>query len=180
MLVRFQSVRLQASISKCEFHVIWIKYLDFIIITEGIKVDSEKVTAVLKWGVSDTVTRILSFLEFCNFYWRFIRNYSKIVKSLTHLTQKNMSFKWDTECQKVFKTFKIDLATASVLQYYDPDLETQLKTNILNNIIISILSQKFKDNWHFIAYYLATISDIKKNYEIYNKEILAIIKFLNI
>ena len=51
-----------------------------------------------------------------------------------------------------------------------------LTTNALNNIIAGVFSQKQPDkNWHLIAYYLKTMANVKLNYPIYNKEILAII-----
>ena len=46
---------LQASIKKCEFHVTWTKYLGFILTTEGIEVDPEKIQVIYNWKVPSTV-----------------------------------------------------------------------------------------------------------------------------
>ena len=86
VLERLRSAGLQASISKCECHVTRTKYLGFIITTittEGIEVDPEKISVIKKWAVPTTVS---SFLGFCNFYRRFIKNYSGIARGPEHCT----------------------------------------------------------------------------------------------
>jgi hypothetical protein len=49
---------LQASIKKCEFHVITTKYLGFIITPEGVQVDPAKVEAVISWKAPTTVVGV--------------------------------------------------------------------------------------------------------------------------
>jgi hypothetical protein len=83
---------LQALIKKYEFHVIKMWYLGFIISTDGIQVDLEKVIAVQKWKTPTTIRGVQSFLGFCNFYWRFIREYSHITKPLVTLMRKDVPF----------------------------------------------------------------------------------------
>jgi len=94
VLERLRSAGLQASISKCEFHVTRTKYLGFIITTEGIEVDPEKISVIKKWAVPTTVRGVQSFLGFCNFYRRFIKNCSGIARALHRLTRQNVPFNW--------------------------------------------------------------------------------------
>ena len=68
------------------------KYLGFIISTDGIEVNSEKISAVESWQPPKTVKGIQSFLGFCNFYRRFIRDYRKIAKPLVNLIKMNVLF----------------------------------------------------------------------------------------
>ena len=70
-------------------------YLDFIISTDGIEVDSEKISAVESWQPLKTVKGIQLFLRFCNFYCRFIRDYRKIVKPLINFTKMNVPFSFN-------------------------------------------------------------------------------------
>ena len=73
------------------------KYLGFIISTDGIEVDPEKVEVVEAWLPPTTVKGVQSFLKFCNFYRRFIREYKRIVKPLIYLTKKDILFVFNEE-----------------------------------------------------------------------------------
>ena len=95
VLQRLQDAGLQADIKKCKFSVKRTKYLGFIISTDGIEVNSEKISAVKSWQSPKTVKGIQLFLEFCNFYRRFICNYRKIVKHLVNLIKMNVPFSFN-------------------------------------------------------------------------------------
>ena len=82
VLTRLREAGLQADIKKCEFHVRKTKYLGFIVGEDGIEVDPEKISVLKNWQVPNTVRGIQSFLGFCNFYRRFIRNYGRIARPL--------------------------------------------------------------------------------------------------
>jgi hypothetical protein len=85
-------------LKKCEFGVTRTKYLGFIISTEGIEVDPDKVSVVRDWKAPGTVRGIQSFLGFCNFYQRFIRDYGIIAKPLVRLTKTAVPFVFNKEC----------------------------------------------------------------------------------
>jgi hypothetical protein len=76
VLERLRKAGLQAAIHKCEFHVKTTRYLGFIITLEGIKVDPAKIDIILKWMTPRTVRGVQLFLGFCNFYRKFIQEYS--------------------------------------------------------------------------------------------------------
>ena len=57
--------------------------------TKGLKIDPYKVEAVIRWESSRYIKDVQAFLEFANFYRRFIRGYSKIAALLLALTRKN-------------------------------------------------------------------------------------------
>ena len=65
---------------------------------EGIEVDPEKVSVIQEWQRPQTVRAIQSFLGFCNFYRRFIRDYGKIAKPLIRLTKTGVPFNFNREC----------------------------------------------------------------------------------
>ena len=95
VLQRLWDAGLQADIKKCEFSVKRTKYLGFIISTDGIEVDSEKISAVESWQSLKTVKGIQLFLRFCNFYRHFIRDYRKIVKPLVNFIKMNVPFSFN-------------------------------------------------------------------------------------
>ena len=178
VLERLRAAGLQASIKKCEFHTTRTKYLGFILTTNGIEADPEKTAIIRNWAVPTTVWGIQSFLGFCNFYRRFIKGYSRIAKALNQLTKKEVPFIWDDKCQQAFEELKHRLANAPVLYHYQPDLETRLETDASDGIVAGVLSQRHNDGWHPVAYYSKSMTDTEKNYEIHDKEMLAIIRAL--
>lgn len=179
VLQRLRETGLQASIRKCEFHVQRTKYLGFIITTEGIEVDPEKVAVIAKWTEPTTVQGVLSFLGFCNFYRRFVRAYSRVAKPLYRLTKKDTPFVWTPECQGAFEKLKSLLTNAPVLCRYDPSRETRVETDASDEVIAGILSQKLDDGcWHPVAFYSSSMSASEKNYDIHDKEMLAVVRAL--
>ena len=78
VLQKLHEAGLQADITKCAFHIKEISYLELIIMTEGVKMNSVKVSIIVKWFILVNVKDIQSFLGFANFYRRFIYDYSKL------------------------------------------------------------------------------------------------------
>ncbi len=76
------------NIIKCKFHVIQVSYLELIIIIEEVKINSFKIDIIVNWLTLINIKDVQSFLDFANFYKRFIYNYSRIVNLLTHLIRK--------------------------------------------------------------------------------------------
>jgi hypothetical protein len=98
-----------------------VRFLGQIISTEGIAVDPRKVQEVLDWKSPISVTQIRSFLGLAGYYRRFIPNFSKIVKPMTKLLEKESKFKWSLQCEETFLTLKKLLTTATMLA--QPDIE---------------------------------------------------------
>ena len=155
------------------------KYLGFIISTDGIEVNSEKISAVKSWQSLKTVKGIQSFLEFCNFYCRFIHDYEKIMKPLVNFIKMNVPFSFNQVCTEVFQELKNKLTSVSLLQHYDMNLLTMMKTDASDGVVAEILSQQHSDTeWYPVAYFSKTIAHAECNYEIHDKEMLAIIHSL--
>ena len=77
---------------KCEFHCQEVRYLGLIIGTEGIQMDRVKVEAIRNWPTPERLHDVRPFLSFANFYRRFIKGYSEVIRPMTLLTQKEMKF----------------------------------------------------------------------------------------
>ena len=180
VLTRLREVGLQADIKKCEFHVRKTKYLGFIVGEDGIEVDPEKISVLKNWQVPNTVKGIQSFLGFCNFYRRFIRNYGRIARPLVKLTRKNVPFKFDEACQKAFRELKNRLLSAPVLIHYRPNRATKLETDSSDGVVGAVLSQLYEEDnqWHPVAFFSKTMAPAECNYGIHDKEMLAIIRAL--
>ncbi len=123
-----------------------------------------------------------AFLGFANFYRRFIHGYSRIAAPLSNLTrkeQKSFVFPWtkDSPEQLAFDSLKKAFTNAPVLAHFDPDKETWLETDASDYVVAAILSQKKEDGQiHPVAFMSKKMSPQECNYEIYDKELLAIVR----
>jgi hypothetical protein len=144
---------------------------------DEIKMNLEKIRAIVEWNTSNHVKKIQTFLKFVNFYRRFIKNFFKIAKSLIRLTRKNQSFYWFENCQTAFEQLKRRVIEAFVLSYFFSELETFLESNSFDYVSIEILSQKENDDLiRSVTYFLKTLFFAECNYEIYDKDLLTIIR----
>ena len=177
VLDRLRAAGLQADIRKCEFGVTRTKYLGFIISTEGLAVDPEKVSAVVGWQAPRTVKGIQSFLGFCNFYRRFIPNYSRIARPLNLLTHKDVKWDFSDACHEAFQKLKDALVNAPLLIYHDFSRRSRLETDSSDGVIAAVHSQlNLDDAWHPVGYFSKTMVPAELNYEIHDKEMLAIVR----
>ena len=176
VLQKLHEADLQADIIKCAFHVKEISYLELIIITEEIKMNSAKVSIIVKWLTLMNVKDVQSFLSFVKFYQRFIYDYSKLAFSLTHLIKKDVLFEWITECQSAFNALKKAFTSDVILCHYNLNLKIIIKTDASDYVSKGILSQYNKnDVLHLIAYFFKKHNSAECNYEIYDKELMVIV-----
>ncbi len=89
ILRKLWEVNLQMNIIKCKFHVTQVSYLELIIIIKEIKMNSSKINIIVNWLILINVKDVQSFLDFANFYRRFIYDYSRITILL-----KDVLFVW--------------------------------------------------------------------------------------
>lgn len=170
---------LQVDIGKCEFETPSTKYLGLIITTDGIRMDPDKVKTIVEWEAPATVRELQRFLGFANFYRRFIRDFSGICRPLNDMLRKNAPWQWNTKQQEAFEDLKRTFIAAPVLAYFDYDRKTILETDASDWASGGVLSQ-YDDEGLLrpVAYFSAKHSAAECNYEIYDKELLAIIKSL--
>jgi len=164
--------------SKCEFHQNETEYLGFIIGQEGVKTDLVKTQAIWDWTAPKKIKQIQCFLRFCNFYRQFIQAFSRRARPLYARTKKECvgNWEWGDKEQKAFDELRTKLTTAPVLVYFDPLAPTKIETGASKYVCSGILSQQCKDwKWRPVAYRSKTMSNAECNYDIHNKELLAIV-----
>jgi hypothetical protein len=177
VLERLTTAGLHLKPEKCEFHKTEVKYLGLIVGAEGIKMDPSKVETVKSWPTPGNVRDVRSFLGFANFYRRFIMGYSKVVEPLTRLTRKEQPFRWETEHQLAFDTLKSSFTKAPILRRFDHDRDIVIVTDASDFVSAAILSQYDDDGiLHPVAYFSKKHSPAECNYEIYDKELMAIVR----
>lgn len=179
VLQRLMENGLQLDISKCEFETKETKYLGYIIEAgKGIKMDPEKVKAIREWELPTTVKGLRSFLGFANYYRLFIKNYADKTKPLNDLTKKDRPFVWEAAQQQAFEELKRKFTEEPVLATYDPERRTRLETDASGWACGGVLSQfnSIAKIWKPIAFFSSRHSPAECNYDIYDKELLAIVK----
>ena len=140
--------------------------------------DPQQVKDIVEWGAPTTLTRVREFLGFANFYHRFIKRYSQVIAPMVNLTKKNQPFIWDSYCDRAFEFLKTAFTTASVLAHFDPDREILVETDASDYVSTGVMSQH-DDNGilHPVAFFSKKYTPAEYNYEIYNKELMAIIRY---
>ena len=177
VLIKLREAGLQADVDKCEFHVTETKYLGLIISVDGIRMDPAKVKAIQEWEIPTCLREVRSFIGFCNFYRRFIRGFSKIAKPLDALTKKERIFEWTSACEKAFRTLQKRIGESPILIHFDRDKQCYLETDSSDHVNGGVLSQMGDDGeLHPVAFFSKNMSPAECNYEIYDKELLAIIR----
>lgn len=163
--------------SKCNFKVTWVELLGVILMPGKLKMDLVKVQGIVEWPMPKKLKDSQSFMGFCNFYWCFTKDFSTIACPLDQLTVKGTPFVWGPEQEKVFNAMKEAITLYLVLQQPNPNRPYQIECDTLNFATRAVLSQVMEDDreWHPVAFLSASMTKTKWNYEIYNKELMAVI-----
>ncbi len=106
VLDKLREVDLQINIDKCEFEIQKISFLKLLIFINDLQMNSWKVDVIQSWKVSWSLTHMQIFIDFCNFYQWFIKNFSKIIWLMIKLTWKDHLFEWTEICQMIFEELK--------------------------------------------------------------------------
>ena len=149
--------------------------------------DEDTVETVRNWSWEKMTTNgrlnnpfeVQQFLGFCNYDQQFIPKYSGKAEPLTRLTRKDEPFLWEAEQQLAFKTMVTAFTTASVLRHFDHDREVIIDTDASDYVSAGSLSQYDDDGvLHTVAHFSKKQSQAECNSDIYDKELMAIIKAL--
>ena len=175
VLCRLRESGLYCKLPKCEFSVTTCEYLGYILSPDGFRMSPEKIATVVDWPMPRKVKDIQSFLGFCNFYCRFIDKYSDITIPLTRLTRSNIKWDWSAACQTAFDTLKTAFTEAPVLSHWIPGRQITVKTDASDYAIAAILSITGDDgDIHPVAFRSRTLGPSELNYDMHDKELLAI------
>ena len=159
------------------FHVKEVEFLGYIVAVDGVTMSERKVQSIKDWKHPRSVKEVQIFIGFANFYRRFIKDFSKICKPITGTLKGDpRKFNWGPEQNKAFEELKQRFITAPILCHFFPDSETIVETDAGDFALGCVLSQ-FKDKrLHPVAFHSRKLSDAERNYEIHDKELLAILE----
>ena len=164
---------------KCKFAKERIKYLGRIISHNLVFMDPVKLAGIQNWPTPTTVKQVQSFLGFGNYYQWFIKKFAHLAWPLNNLLKKDVKFKWTNECQISFEILKKKFSEEPVLMMPDQTKPFQIKTNASKYASGAVLKQtNMNGKWHPIAFLSKTFTETERNYDIYDRELLAIIRAL--
>jgi len=160
---------------KCRFNQEEVDYLGVIVGKGEIKMDPVKVQGITDWPTPTNIHEIRSFLGFGNYYKDFIQHYSYITRPLHHLTRKNIAYEWGDEQEQAFALLKQLFTSYPVLRNPDPDKRYILDTDASKFAVGATLNQDYSDGRHPIGFFSKALLPAECNYDIYDRELLAII-----
>ncbi|GJZ29877.1 reverse transcriptase domain-containing protein [Tanacetum coccineum] len=141
----------------------------------GIEVDRAKVEVIAKLPHPTTVKGVCSFLGHAGFYRRFIQDFSKIARPMTHLLEKETPFFFLKECIESFNTLKRKLTEAPILIAPDWDLPFELMCDASDFAIGAVLGQRKNKHFQPIHYASKTMTEAQAHYTTTEKELLAVV-----
>ncbi|GJR33029.1 reverse transcriptase domain-containing protein [Tanacetum coccineum] len=175
MLQRCEDTNLSLNWEKSHFMVKEGIVLGHKISKKGIEVDKAKIDVIAKLPHPTTVKGIRSFLGHAGFYRRFIQDFSKISRPMTHLLEKNTPFIFSDDCIRAFQTLKDRLTEAPILIAPNWDLPFELMCDASDFAIGAVLGQRHEKHFRPIHYASKTLIEAQTNYTTTEKELLAIV-----
>ena len=162
--------------SKCEFGKRSIKFFGLVFSDQGISPDPEKVEALQHLSPPTNQAELRSFLGMANYSAQFIYNYATISAPLRELNRKNAHWRWTTKHEKSFDAIKESLRKTALLNYYDPNLKTEIVCDGSPVGISAMLVQynSTTQKPQVITYNSRSLTDVERRYGQIERESLAI------
>ena len=171
---RLHNFGLKVNRTKSEFVRTELTYLGYVINSQGISADPDKVAAVRNMPEPTTVLEADSFLGKVGYYSKFIPDYSDLTRPLIQSRKKGTEFVFGDEQRAAFQQLKELLCTAPILRYVDYSKPLYISTDASGYGIGAILFQKDGEKEHPIAYASRTLRDAELRYSATEREALAV------
>nr|GEW09526.1 reverse transcriptase domain-containing protein [Tanacetum cinerariifolium] len=141
----------------------------------GIEVDRAKVDVIAKLPHPTTIKGVRSFLGHAAFYRRFIQDFSKIARPMTHLLEKKTPFVFSKECIDAFDTLKKNLTEPPILVVPYWNLPFELMCDASDYAIGAVLGQRKSKHFQPFHYASKTMTKAHIHYTTTEKEMLAVV-----
>ena len=179
VIKRLEENDLYVKPEKCKWKVKEVGFLEVVIRPGGIKMEEEKVKGVLEWPMPKSVKYIQKLLGLANYYCQFIEGFATVVRPLHDLVKKDKKWDWMEKEKKAFKKLKERFTKEPVLAAPDIDKKMRMEVDASDYAMGGVLSIECKDGlWRPVAFLSKLLKETERNYEIHNKEMLAIIRGL--
>ena len=131
-------------------------------------------------AVPTNLKEVQSFVGFLNFYHHFIEGFANVAWPLHNLTKKGTPFKFSDKELAAFAKLKDLIPSAHILMLPNLTQPFHIEADSSDFATGGVLSQLSQDDgkWHPVAFLLKSLGAVEQNYEIHDKEMLAIIRAL--
>ena len=139
--------------------------------------DPIKVKGIEDWPIPKSAKNIQQFLGFCNFYWKFINNFTEVAHPMNQLTWKTTNFEWNPKAEQSFQTLKHAFLERPILKMVDQSEPFELECDASMYALGAVLLQRDTNgDKHPVAYFSKALTPAQQNYHCSDQEFLAIIK----
>ena len=164
---------------KCKWKVREVGFLEVVIGLEGIKMEEEKVKGILEWLTPKCVKDVQKFLGLVNYYCQFIQDFASIARPLHDMVRKDQKWEWTEKQDKAFRKLKEKFTKKLVLAAPDLDKKMRMEVDASDYTMGEVLSMECKDGrQRLVAFLSKSLNKTERNYEIHDKEMLAVIQGL--
>ena len=170
IFTRLKAAGLKLKLEKCCFFKKHIQYLGHLISADGIQPLPEKLESITKMPAPRNPKEVKQFLGLVGYYRKFVPRFADISRVLTHLTKKDVEFKWTPECKNCFQILKEFLQQAPILQYPDPQASYTLYTDASKYAYAGMLMQHSNGTDHPITYVSGLFRGSQLNWATLTKE----------
>ena len=165
---------LKLKLEKCCFFKKHIQYLGHLISADRIQPLPEKLESIAKMPAPKHPKEVKQFLRLVGYNRKFVPRFADISRVLTHLTKKDVEFKWTPECKNCFQILKQFLQQAPILRYPDPQASYTLYTDASKYAYTGMLTQHNNGTDHPITYVSRLFHGSQLNWATLTKEAYAI------
>jgi len=178
---RLEENNLYVKLEKYKWKVKEVGFLGVVIGPDRIKMEEEKVKGVLEWPTPKYVKDVQKFLGLVNYYHRFIKGFVSMVRPLHDMVKKDKKWDWIERQEKAFKKLKEQFTKEPVLAAPDIDKKMRMEVDASDYAMGGVLSMECEDRlWRPVAFLSKSLNETERNYKIHNKEILAIVRGLEV
>lgn len=173
---RLKQAKLTISPEKSKFCRAEMKYLGYVLNEQGWNVDPEKIECIVKFPAPTSRKEVQRFLGLCNWYRRFIADFSRLAAPLTELTKTKEKYRWTAKAEEAFLKLKSALVSAPVLTMPDYARPFSIACDASDVAIGAVLTQEVEGEEHPISYFSQKLSPSERKYSVTERECLAVIR----
>ena len=176
VLKRLKENNLTVNGKKCRFQQPEVEFYGLVFSKNGLSIHPSKVEAIKAAPHPETTSELRSFLGLAGYCQSFVPNFATEVEPLRRLLRKQVKWEWTSEQETAFQNIRDQIAKATSMAYYNPDLKTKVITDASPVGLAAILVQTETDGSEKVIQAASrSLSDVERRYSTTEKESLSIV-----